>query len=120
MASLFDDWAKAKDYIAAALEHIKGTHTIDDVALLVGAGHLKVWLGNNFAMLTEICASPRLRWVNVFAAGGNLQELQNLEADLVKYAKDNNCSRITAFGRDGWLKVLPGCQKMGVAMYRDI
>lgn len=118
--SIFNDWAKAKDYIAAALEEAKGTHTIDDIALLVGAGHFKLWVGDKFAMLTELCASPRLKWVNVFAAGGDLIELQAMESDLLKYAREQNCSRITAFGRAGWERALPGCQKMGVSFYRDI
>ncbi len=118
--SIFDDWAKAKPYIEAALEHCKGTHTIDDVALLVGAGHLKIWLGKNFAMLTEVNMFPRLKCLNVFAAGGELTELQAFEDDLLKLARDQGCSRITSTGREGWLRTLPGVQKMGLALYRDI
>ncbi len=118
--SVFDDWAKAKAYIEAAIEEAKGTHTIDDVALLVGAGHFRIWIGKNFAMLTEFNVFPRMKALHVFAAGGDLTELQSMEAELLKYAQDNGCSRITAAGRSGWLRALPGCQKMGLSMYRDI
>lgn len=118
--SLFDQWAKAKPFIESALEYGKGTHTIDDVTLMVGAGLFKLWLGKEFAALTEFQAFPRVKCLHVFAAGGDLTELRGMEDDLIKFAKDNRCKRITLTGRDGWLRALPGAEKMATAMYRDI
>lgn len=120
MSTIFEDWARGKAYIEAALEHAKGTHTIDDVALMLGAGHFRLWMGKQFAMLTEFQNFPRIKCLHVFAAGGDLSELQGMETDLLKFARDNGCGRITAAGRDGWLRALPGCKKMGLSMYRDL
>lgn len=118
--SMFEDWAKAKEHIVRALEHCKGTHTIDDVALLCGAGHFRIWVGDDCAMLTEFNFFPRMKVLNVFAAGGSLKGLLKLENDLIGYAKENGCSRITELGRKGWSKVLPGVEEVAVALHRDI
>lgn len=116
----FDDWAKAKKYIEAALEHSKGTHTIDDVCLMVGAGVLKLWALEKSAMLTEFLNFPRMKVLNVFIAGGDLDELLKLEQDLMIYAKDNGCAQIREMGRKGWAKVLPGVHQLGTALYREV
>ena len=118
--SVFEDWAKAKEHLIRALEHAKGTHTIDDCALLVGCGHFKLWVGEECAMLTEFSTFPQMKVLNVFAAGGKLKGLLKLENDLIKFAKDNGCSRITEMGRKGWEKVLPGVEAVGTALHRDI
>lgn len=120
MNTIFQDWASAKPFIERALEYSKGTHTIDDVALLVGAGHFKVWIGKGCAMLTEVQLYPRMKILNVFAAGGDMKELLTLEESLIGAAKELGCERITEIGREGWLKVLPGAEKLGTALYRDI
>ena len=40
--------------------------------------------------------------------------------EVIQFAKDNGCSRITEMGRDGWERVLPGAEKVAVALHRDI
>lgn len=118
--TIFSDWEAAKPHIEAALAYSKGTHTIDDVALMVGGGLLTLMVGKGCAMLTEIQSYPRLKVLNVFAAGGDLDGLLELENSLLDVAKKNGCARVTETGRKGWLKVLPGAQELGTALYRDV
>lgn len=120
MSSVFEDWAKARPHIERALEYAKGTHTIDDVAILLGAGHFRIWLGDKCAMLTEVQLFPRMKVLNVFAAGGDMEGLLALEQKVLESAKELGCSRITEIGRKGWLKVLPGANELGTALYRDV
>ena len=118
--SIFTDWEMAKPHVAAALEHSKGTHTIDDVALMVGGGMLRIVLGKDCAMLTEIQNYPRMKVLNVFVAGGDMNGLLELEHGLIGMAKEQGCSRVTETGRKGWGRVLPGAKELGTALYRDI
>lgn len=121
MSNLFEDWAKAKDWLAKAIEETKGTHTIDDVCLMVGGGHFKLWVGDKCAALTEFTRVPRMKMLNVFAVGGDLEELRVMEIEqLIPYAKENGCDRITGAGRKGWARVRSDWTDGGVYMHKDI
>lgn len=120
-ANVFDQWEKAKSYLEWGLKYSGGTHTIDDVCLMVGAGVLKLMLGENCAMAVEIQHFPRVKVLNVFTAGADdMKDLLDLEKKLIDLAKELGCGRITEIGRPGWQKVLPGAQALGTALYRDI
>ena len=118
--SIFSDWEFAKPHIEAALAYSKGTHTLDDVAIMVGAGMLSLVVGRGCAMLTEVQNYPRIRVLNVFAAGGDLAGLLELENGLLNLAKEKGCQRVTETGRKGWLRTLPGAKELGTALYRDV
>lgn len=121
MSSTFEQWERAKPHLERSLAYSGGTHTIDDVCLMVGAGALKLLLGENCAMAVEIHQFPRMKVLNVFTAGADdMKELLKLESQLIDMAKELGCSRITEIGRKGWLEVLPGAKALGTALYRDI
>jgi len=119
--TLFEMWARARPFIEPAIPELKGTHTIDDVTLMLGAGMLRLWLWPRSALLTEITLTPRVKALNCFLGGGDLDELRRMEAEqLVPFAKANGCNRITGGGRKGWKRVLPGYECGGIYMHKDI
>lgn len=119
--SIFDAWAKAKPFIELSIPELHGTHTIDDIALMVGAGHLRIWNGEKSAVLTEITRTPRIKALNCFIGGGDLEELLKIRDEkLVPFAKENDCTRITGAGRKGWSRALPGYEYGGIYMHKDI
>ncbi len=103
-----------------ALEYTNGTHTEDDVIIMILAGKLKLWEGQRSAMLTEFSQFPRMKVLNVFIGGGDLDELREMEKQLVAHARENGCTRITGCGRLGWTKSLPGYEPGGYFMRKDI
>lgn len=119
--NLFATWEKAKPFLEDAILETKGTHTMDDVCLMVGAGHFTLWLTEKSALLTEFVQFPRMKTLNCFAGGGDLKDLIELrEEKLIPFAKKNGCARITGAGRKGWTKTLPGFEFGGVYMHKDI
>lgn len=119
--NLFDAWAKAKPILEPAIVETKGTHSVDDVCLMVGLGHFTLWVWEKSALLTEFVQYPRMKVLNCFAGGGDFEELvAKRDAELVPFAQKNGCSRIVGAGRKGWEKKLPGYQFGGIYMHKDI
>lgn len=121
MPNAFTAWEKAKPLLEPALAETKGTHTIDDVCLLVGSGHFRLWTGEKSACLTEFVQMPRVKTLNIFICGGDLEELRTiLDENLIPFAKQSGCTRITGAGRPGWSRVPSDWVKGGVYMHKDI
>lgn len=118
--SPFQQWEFAKPLLVPAIEETKGTHTIDDVCLMVGSGHFKLWTGEHSACVTEFVQMPRMKLLSVFAAGGDLDELRNMENDIIAFAKQSGCKRILGAGRPGWSRVPSDWVRGGVYMHKDI
>lgn len=61
------------------------------------------WAEDDSAIiLTEICVSPRRRFLNIFMAAGRLESVFALTPKVVKFARDNGLSQTTAQIRAGW------------------
>lgn len=100
------EWAaefeRCAPWIEAALEHAHGTHTLQDVADLIAAGNAQLWPGKRSAVVTEICQSPRMRYMNIWLAGGELDELEDITPCLEAWGMSAQCERVTLCGRRGW------------------
>lgn len=127
--NLFAEWARVKPFLLPAIACTNGTHTVDDVLLMLGAGQLTLWPGAKAALITEIEQKPRMKVLNVFLGGGDVRELIQIENRLVDFARAQGCTRITGGSRrsvseggkyDGWQRVLPGYVFGGNFYYKDI
>jgi hypothetical protein len=96
------DISAFRDYISAALQYASGTHTFEDIAEAVSRGEMQFWPGPHSAVVTEILSTPRKRIVNFFLAGGNLAELEAMEAPILAWAKEQGCTEALFIGRRGW------------------
>jgi hypothetical protein len=115
------EWAKCRDALLPAIEMTDGTHTEDDVLEAILTGRMKLWRRERSALVTEFCQFPRLKALNIFLAGGDLEDIMTLENDLTSYAIRNGCQRITILAaRDGWQRMFPGSKKAGMYMTRDV
>jgi len=104
MADLFEDVARCRTYIEAALEYSQGTHTFSDIAAGLLSGRYQLWAGQNSAVVTEIIVYPRMRDLHYFLAGGDLDELKEIRPRIEDWGKKNGCSRVSLAGRPGWAK----------------
>ena len=89
-------------YIEAALAYSYGTHTYEDVARMVQEGSLQFWPGVASVILTEIIEHPRRRVLNVFLAGGKLDEIERMIPPLQDWARSRGCTLAVFAGRQGW------------------
>jgi hypothetical protein len=101
--SLALEFDRCKPWIAAALEYAGGTHDIEHIREAVLRGDLQLWAGNGSAIVTEIENYPRMRVLNFFLAGGNLEELELMTPGIEQWAKEKwGCSAAKLAGRQGW------------------
>jgi hypothetical protein len=96
------EFERCTPYIAAALEYSGGTHTVADVAEMIREGRAQFWPGLRSAIVTEINEYPRIKILNFFLAGGDIDELAIMSKFIENWAKMAGCQRITLVGRRGW------------------
>jgi len=102
---LLDIMERFRPELEAAMDHNGGTHTFDDLTLMVLQGRLRLWSTKNSVALTEIVEYPRQKHYHVFAAGGDLTEMLDTIPQLEQAARDAGCCKLTLSGRRGWAKV---------------
>lgn len=94
-----------RSILVEVMEHNGGTHTFDDLTIMVLQGRLRLWSTPNSIALTEIVEYPRQKHYHVFAAGGDLTEMLDTIPQLEQAARDAGCCKLTLSGRRGWAKV---------------
>mgnify|MGYP003143064736 FL=1 len=58
--------------------------------------------------------------LRVGLAGGNLQELLDIEKDICAYARRRGYSTVEIIGRPGWEKVLKGYRRTAVLLRKEL
>lgn len=106
-------WDRSAPYIVQALAHCGGSHSIEDVFACYLRGSVLLWAGERCAAITEFHNHPRKRVLNVWLAGGDLTEMQELRAGMAAWARGQGCTDIQFMGRptraarnvpNGWAK----------------
>ncbi len=115
------EWALCREALLPAIEMTQGTHTEDDVLSAIILGNMRLWRKNKSGLVTEFSQFPRMKVINVFLAGGDLEDVISLQTDIENYGRKNGCQRATMLAaRDGWLKTINGGQKAGTYMTKDL
>jgi len=96
------DFARLEHHVANALEYAGGTHDVEDVFAGIAEGQFFMWAGEDSIIISEIVEYPKLRALHFFLAGGNLEELQQMEKTVIEWARAQGCKRATTAGRVGW------------------
>lgn len=105
MIPVYEQFHARRKYIEDALEYTKGTHTLDDIWNGVVRGDLQFWPGDKSAIITEIQIYPQTKVMHIFLAGGDLEELLEMEKSVRAYAKTIGCNSMSISGRRGWLRI---------------
>lgn len=74
----------------------------------------------NAAVVTQILQTPTGDQLHYWLAAGNLQELQELERQITKKAKDRGIKRVSLIGRAGWVKALDGYRDAGRILTKEL
>lgn len=115
------EWALCRAALLPAIEMTHGTHTEDDILAALIAGHMRLWRRNQSGLVTEFCQFPRMKVINVFLAGGELEDILPLQAEVENYGRKQGCQRATMLAaRDGWLRTIDGGKKAGIYMTKDL
>lgn len=115
MTPAIAQWDRCRPWIEAALALVE-THTIDDIARGVEEGRFHFWPGERAAAITCVNVFPRAQYLNVFLAGGDMEELLAMVPSFKSWGRHLGCSKLTLFGRAGWKRVLRDWQQEVVVL----
>lgn len=104
--SPIDELERCRPWIEAALEYSGGTHNFDDVEAGLALGKMQLWPAPKGCIVTEIVVYPRKKVLNIFLAGGELDQILDMDNDVKNWAKQHGCTAATMSGRMGWKKPL--------------
>jgi len=99
------EWARCRHWIQAAIDISLGFETIEDVEQLLADRTYQFWAGKRSAAITEIVQFKRAKVLIVRMAGGNLNELIEMEKSFCQFACAMGCTKIMGEGRRGWERV---------------
>lgn len=96
------EWERCEGFVERALKRSPCGQTTDDVRAAVESGEALFWPGKRSAVITELT-----RDFHVWLAGGDLQEICEMNASAEAYARGMGCERMTVWqARPGWERAL--------------
>lgn len=104
--TLDQELERCREWIESALELSGGTHNFNDIKAGVHSLRYQFWNAERGCAVTEIVDFPRKRVLHVFLAGGDLDQILDMESSAVEFAKKHGCEGMTLAGRKGWTRAL--------------
>lgn len=119
---LSPDLERCKPWIEAALVYCNGTHEWDDIVAGIASSKMQLWAAPRGCIVTEIVVYPRKKVINIFLAGGELDQIMDMEHDIGQWAKSHGCTGGMMTGRLGWKKPLMenGWKLQHVSFHKEI
>lgn len=118
--ALWRVWDRCWPWLRRAAER-SGTHEEADVlASVVWTGKSQFWPANDSAAITEIITMPAGKIFQVWLAGGRLETLKAMFADMEAWGRSVGCKAIQVTGREGWERVLPGMSRRAVVLAKEL
>ena len=113
---------RCRPWIEAALEYSGGTHIFEDIAEGIIEGRMQLWPSPRGCIVTEIVVYPRKKVLNLFLAGGELDQIVDMNDDITAWGIENGCTAGTMSGRIGWKKVLEplGWKQMYTTFQKEV
>lgn len=110
-----------RELIERALVYSGGTHTFEDVQMMVATGKAQMWPAPRGVAITEIIEYPRKRVLHVFLAAGELDQILDGIDSVYEWGRTQGCTSLTMSGRFGWQRVLSkhGWKPVLVTMERE-
>src|SRR6476646_7187496 len=109
-----DEFERCWPWLDASLASFGRTHTKAQVWHRIERGHAVLWPGANAVILTETIHHPiGLNSCNVWLQGGDLAELLAMHPRIEQWAREQECDRMIAWGRPGWLRAREGWENCG-------
>ena len=117
-----DELIRCQGWIEDALEYSGGTHVFADIVAGCVSGNMQLWPAERACMVTELVVFPQKKVVNVFLAGGDLDQIEDMQESIAQWARQQGCTAATISGRPGWTKVLKstGWKPLHVTLSREL
>ena len=99
---------------------MNGWITMDMVKELVVSGHMKLWAKDSAVAATAEEERLGQKVLTIVLAGGDLEQLKDIECEIEQYAIVNGFSEICINGRKGWERALQGYKTHMVIMRKGL
>lgn len=106
MMTLLEELYRCRNWIEDALEYSGGTHDFDDIVLSVSRGEMQLWPAERGAVVTQIVSYPKKKTLHLFLAGGEMDQILDMEESIIKWGKAQGCDTLSLAGRKGWVRTL--------------
>jgi len=93
-------------HLQSALTKSGDRDDIYDVLYDLASGHAQLWETTNATVVTQVADHSTYRCLNVWLAGGDLDEILSLLDQAEEWALSHGCDTIEVTGRRGWKRVL--------------
>jgi hypothetical protein len=122
LTTIVDELVRCKPWLEAALERSGGTHTLEDVVQSIQTGAMQFWPAPRGCAVTEVVNYPQKKVLHIFLAGGEMDQIIDMDSSAVEFAKMNGCTGMSIAGRKGWAKVLKnkGYEETFTVLGKDI
>jgi hypothetical protein len=97
---------RVRPFLEPALSYGGNTHNYIDIVNGVLGGRFHLWPTPNSALITDFHIYPNSKYLHIFLAGGDLEEIKSSHDVVVGFAKSMGCNGLTLTGRPGWIKAL--------------
>jgi len=101
-----DELSRCREWIEAALEYSGGTHDFDDIVEGIHRLRYQFWPAERGCAVTEIIVFPKKKIFHVFLAGGEMDQIVDMNDSAAQFAKAQGCDGMSIAGRKGWSRVL--------------
>jgi len=105
-ASINEELERCKDWIEAAIEYSGGTHEWSDIVEGIHSLRYQFWPAEKGCAVTEIIMFPKKKIFHVFLAGGEMDQIVDMNDSAAQFAKAQGCDGMSIAGRKGWSRVL--------------
>ena len=110
-----DEFERCWPWLDASLASFGRTHSKDQVWRRIDSRQAVLWPSANAVILTETIHHPiGLKSCSVWLQGGDLGEILAMHPRIEQWAREQECDRMIAWGRPGWLRTLYGWENCGM------
>lgn len=102
----YSEFVRCIPWLQAALDAGGNTHTIEDLFRSISVGRMQFWPAPRGCAVTEIVVYPRRKTLHIFLAGGEMDQIVDMDGSAAEFARANGCDGMSICGRRGWVRVL--------------
>lgn len=115
-------WTRAEPFFRKALKYAGNLWTLDEVKALIEEGEAHFWFSNTGYVVTQFSYSPRVKLLNFWLLGGDLDGLEALLPSIEVWAIQNDCLVFMGTGRRGFMKRFAplGYKPKAVTLIKDM
>jgi hypothetical protein len=91
--------------LAKALARAGGLYELSDLLERIADGRMQAHVSHETMAVTEISVYPRRRVLTIIILVGDLEDGENLHAQVFDFARKMECDAVIAQGRVGWARL---------------